>query len=282
MAHFLENKYTRWYFDIIYFAQVRKKIEGYFEKHHIIPKSLGGDNSKENLVKLTAREHFICHWLLTKMVVSAKHKYQMWNAFSCMLYRSNSNQYRYKINSKIFDNIKKEGAKIKSEKFSGKNNPMYGKRGPLNPNYKRKWSDEHRKNASESHKGLVRTAESRVKQSQSMRGRKQTTEHIEKRKLVGSNNPRFGYKMTSEEIMRRTETLKKNKLKKRILKILDEGMLTVHNKKNANITRLANGTHPSQQKKKCPYCGKTFSLGMFKRWHGTNCKLFQGELKFQS
>ena len=33
---------------------------GYYEKHHIQPKSLGGSNKKENLVRLTAREHFIC------------------------------------------------------------------------------------------------------------------------------------------------------------------------------------------------------------------------------
>ena len=39
----------------------------YYETHHILPSSLGGDNSKSNLVKLTAREHFICHYLLTKI-----------------------------------------------------------------------------------------------------------------------------------------------------------------------------------------------------------------------
>jgi len=280
MGHFLENKYTRWYFNIIYSARRRTEIKGYFEKHHIIPKSLGGSNAKDNLVKLTAREHFICHWLLTKMVSTTKHKYQMWNAFGCMVYRSNSNQQRYKINSKTFENIKKEQSKIKSNRFSGKNNPMYNKRGESNPNYKREWTDEHRKNSSESHKGFVRSNESKVKQSLAMRGKKQTPEHIEKRKLVGNKHPRFGYKMTPEEIMRRTETFKKNKLKKDILKILEEGMIVLRNKKNANVTRLANGSHPSQQKKNCLHCNKTVSVGMFVRWHGPNCKLFQGESKF--
>jgi len=64
---YLQNKYTTWYYSIINNAKNRN-IDSYTEKHHIIPKSLGGDNSTDNLVKLTAREHFICHLLLTKMV----------------------------------------------------------------------------------------------------------------------------------------------------------------------------------------------------------------------
>jgi len=43
----------------------RKKGEGtYYELHHVIPKCTGGTNKKGNLVLLTAREHFICHFLL--------------------------------------------------------------------------------------------------------------------------------------------------------------------------------------------------------------------------
>jgi hypothetical protein len=36
----------------------------YYENHHIQPKCLGGGNEKENLVLLTAREHYIVHKLL--------------------------------------------------------------------------------------------------------------------------------------------------------------------------------------------------------------------------
>ena len=43
-----------------------RKLEGYKERHHIIPKCMGGDNSKNNLIDLTAREHFIIHKLLCK------------------------------------------------------------------------------------------------------------------------------------------------------------------------------------------------------------------------
>jgi len=42
-------------------------LEGYFEKHHIIPRCLGGDNSKNNIVNLTPEEHYVAHQLLVKM-----------------------------------------------------------------------------------------------------------------------------------------------------------------------------------------------------------------------
>ena len=48
------NKYKNWYNSIIKNAQNRQ-IDGYVEKHHIIPQSLGGSNETINLVKLTAR-----------------------------------------------------------------------------------------------------------------------------------------------------------------------------------------------------------------------------------
>jgi hypothetical protein len=63
---FINNKYTTWYYAIIESVRHRA-IDGYSEKHHIIPKSLKGDDSPANLIRLTAREHFLCHRLLTKM-----------------------------------------------------------------------------------------------------------------------------------------------------------------------------------------------------------------------
>ena len=55
---FLNNKYYVWYNSIISQAKSRPLIkENYYEKHHIIPKSMGGDNNSNNLVFLTAREH---------------------------------------------------------------------------------------------------------------------------------------------------------------------------------------------------------------------------------
>ena len=56
--------YKKLYNLLITKAQRRNRVVGYFEVHHILPKSLGGLNTSDNLVKLTAREHFIAHKLL--------------------------------------------------------------------------------------------------------------------------------------------------------------------------------------------------------------------------
>jgi len=58
--------YTNIYENIIAKAKNRK-LEGYSELHHIIPKCLGGDNNQDNLISLTAKEHFVCHQLLVKI-----------------------------------------------------------------------------------------------------------------------------------------------------------------------------------------------------------------------
>ena len=77
---FIDNKYKKWYYAIVENAKNRPSLKNeYTEKHHIIPRCVGGDNSKSNLVILTAREHFICHLLLTKMF-SDENKYKMLSA----------------------------------------------------------------------------------------------------------------------------------------------------------------------------------------------------------
>lgn len=65
---FLQNKYTKWYFRIVEYRKLNVPAV-YSEKHHIIPKSLGGSNVADNLVRLTAREHLVCHLLLMRMTI---------------------------------------------------------------------------------------------------------------------------------------------------------------------------------------------------------------------
>jgi len=45
----------------------QRTLEGYYERHHIIPKCLGGSDDDDNIANLTPEEHFLAHQLLVKM-----------------------------------------------------------------------------------------------------------------------------------------------------------------------------------------------------------------------
>lgn len=124
---YLQNKYTKCYYNIVSRAKSRELPPGlYSEKHHIIPRSLGGNNSKNNIVALTAREHFICHLLLTKMT-SGKYKIKMVHAAWRMCCRSNTDRRDYKITSSVYENLKiKRSEYLKSKK--GPDHPLFGKK----------------------------------------------------------------------------------------------------------------------------------------------------------
>jgi len=116
---FVDNKYTKWYYNIVANALARTTV-GYKEKHHIIPKSLGGADDMSNLVVLTAREHFICHWLLVKCT-SGNAKEKMIYALNGMR-RSSKNHERYetKITAKVYETVRKESARLRSEAMKGR------------------------------------------------------------------------------------------------------------------------------------------------------------------
>jgi hypothetical protein len=76
------TKYERWYAQIIIRARDRK-LDIYKEKHHILPRALGGEDDDDNLVDLTYREHFLVHWLLTKITVG-RGRWPMLYALHCM------------------------------------------------------------------------------------------------------------------------------------------------------------------------------------------------------
>jgi len=107
---FINNKYTTIYHSII---QKHSSVDG--EKHHIIPRSLGGNNKRENIVIVPPRIHFILHKLLCRMVVDEKHKRSMHFALFQMMNRKICN-----FTSRDYERVKntiKENMKH--------NNPMH-------------------------------------------------------------------------------------------------------------------------------------------------------------
>lgn len=176
----LENKYTSYYNSIINKAKNRL-TDGYYETHHIVPKSLGGSNLKENLVNLTAREHFICHLLLTKMYEGNAKKKMVYAAWA-MATLENNNQQRYKITSKIYESLRIKYATLRSKSLKGKPGRKHSKETKIKLSLahmgkKRKpMSEESKRKLSESMKGKnigkKRTEEQRIKQSLRQLGRK--------------------------------------------------------------------------------------------------------------
>lgn len=59
--------YKKIYESIVNNALDRKMPNGQYDRHHIIPRSLGGVDYESNMVNLTLREHFVCHLLLAKI-----------------------------------------------------------------------------------------------------------------------------------------------------------------------------------------------------------------------
>jgi hypothetical protein len=96
------------------------------EMHHIIPKCAGGHDTPDNIVKLTYREHFIAHWLLSKVGIGTT-EYKLKFAFGMMSVSSKSNDYRKHITSRQFEISKK----VRGEtliKFNNINSPVKGKK----------------------------------------------------------------------------------------------------------------------------------------------------------
>lgn len=117
--------YERIYHSIINNRLNNPVLNEYTECHHILPRSLGGLNNKSNLVNLLAREHFICHLLLTKMYKEGSVEWvKMMKAFEYM-YSHSTEQQRYSDN-KWYEYLKTNFSKAQSIAQSGKNNSMYG------------------------------------------------------------------------------------------------------------------------------------------------------------
>lgn len=215
----------------------------YYEKHHIIPRSLGGTDKKENLVSLTAKEHYMCHLLLVKML-EGEFKYKM----LCALMRmSRSNQpQRIIIKSKIYEKIKKEKSLLHSLLYRGKNNPFYGKN--HSEGTKQRLREARAKQVER--QGSTMTKEAREKLSVAAKGRSLSKNHREK---IGIANKG---KIRSEEF------------KKAVAK-----RMSGHIKSKETLEKLKIKASKSPKPQiTCPHCGKTGGEPSMKRWHFENCR----------
>lgn len=93
----------------------KKQKLNYFEEHHVIPRCMGGDDSVENLVLLTGKEHFLCHVLLREIypdVIGLK--YAVW---AMCAWKSEGQKRDYNISGRLYERIKSEMSKLNSARF---------------------------------------------------------------------------------------------------------------------------------------------------------------------
>ena len=206
--------YQRLYNLIIEKAKSENRIRSknrYYEAHHIIPKFIGGTGlvsqwkTHSNIVLLTAREHYVCHWLLTRIYPNSK---KAAYAFWMMTTGGNKYQERYRPSSRTYKEARdhymnldrtqsRESRESKSKRMKGNTN-MLGKSHTL----------ETIKKISESNKGKLRSEETKSRISVAKKGKvshrkgkKLSEEHKQKLRDVKrkeykkrSSKPRGPYK----------------------------------------------------------------------------------------
>jgi len=246
------NKYKKWYKAI---TESTNDREGYTERHHIIPRSLGGGEESENLIRLTAREHFICHWLLSKMYEKGSpERASMIFALRMMRSDNTGKRYKTKITSRVYENLKVEYSAIASKRFTGKGNGFYN--GKHTDDAKQRISKANtgdkngskqplaRKKISESKKGKTRPSFS-----------KEWTDNMSKAHS-GENNSMFGRKQSESA------------------KQLIREKATGRTQSAETIKKKADAIRGSKRKKKlCPHCQREIAVNGYARWHGQNCKM---------
>ncbi|MGD9678098.1 MAG: NUMOD3 domain-containing DNA-binding protein [Vulcanibacillus sp.] len=173
-------------------------------RHHILPKSLRGNNAKENFIILTTREHYIAHLILWKcgylkmcqafwyMSHNKKHSNTLSSRQYILLQKDNSHflSIIFKGVAKSEDH-KQKISKGNKGKMSGENHPFYGKQR----------SKETKEKISKSNIGKIRSEEAKQKMKEN---------HYD---CCGENNPMFGKDWregkTEEELRIHSERISK-------------------------------------------------------------------------
>lgn len=143
----------------------------YFERHHIVPRSLGGNDDDENIISLSIRDHVFAHALLAKI-----HGGSMWYAYWMMVNgvaseRAKRSGQMIRVSSRLVSMARGKVGYSISKSRSGERHHFHGK--ARADHVKRKISDslsEKYKNGYVSHnKGLVRTDKQKKSFSEGMK-----------------------------------------------------------------------------------------------------------------
>jgi len=269
---YLQNKYAKCYYSIINRAKSRELSKDiYIEKHHIIPRSLGGSNDQTNLVKLTAKEHRLAHILLPRMTIDPAHTKSVWYALWMMLRTKNTNQQRKISKGSAFNLAKIEVAKNSSQLHKGKTVSVETRE-------KISKSSLGRESA---FKGHTHSAESKQKLSAARKGKTTSLETITK--ILESRKHYRHSEETKQKISANNKGKTVNHTIETRQKISDslKGRVPVwlkgkpgHSKGKPRTEETKNKLKIPKPKFICPHCNAVVGgQSNYNRWHGEHCKM---------
>lgn len=95
-----------------------RKLTGYCESHHIVPRCMNGGDDLDNMVDLTPEEHFLCHQLLVKIFRNTKYFHSLVFAAN-MMTRGNALCRRDLSKLKMYGWLRRAYSTALSERMTG-------------------------------------------------------------------------------------------------------------------------------------------------------------------
>ncbi len=261
----IDNDHRQEYYDIIENAQNQERVKSkdeYFENHHIIPSSLGGSDSKENMILLTPEEHYQCHALLPHFLEGDEKSKMM-----CAWNMTNGNGMSGKdvdgeslIGEEKYGDLKRAYSEMMSDRMSGESNPMFGK-----SSLEGKTDDEKKEIGDKRSKNMPWKGGKRPEHSEVMKG---------------EGNPMFGKSAFEDKTEEEMETIKDNMSEShKGEKNAMFGVSPFEDKTEEEMETIKDNMSKANKKRwesvkpvTCPHCGLIGRGGVMKRYHFDNCK----------
>lgn len=228
--------YLKIYNNLIQKAIITPSTEEYKEKHHIIPICMGGKDTKENIIPLSARQHYIAHRLLYKIYGNSKLAHAWFSM--CRIGKGQSSRL---VNSRTFSYAKNAHIKELKKNTLGELNHFFGK----------KHTEETKNKISKNLKGKKIWSDS---------GKKSWIEKVAR--LPSSEKQKNSARMVflGMTVLQNKETLEIRRINVDELKKYD-----------LNIWLNPRKITP-EKKFKCPHCDIVTNKSNLKRWHLDKCK----------
>ena len=193
----------------IYDLLIKKRTENilsddvYFEVHHIVPKCVGGEDIDDNLVRLTPKEHFVAHRLLTKIYSykGIRYAYNMmvFTTIDALKKYSNkiSTKRYYRVSSREYNDCRQWLSKEASEFFKGK---VYINNGEIQKVVDKEEAKDFVLNGWEYGKlPFSEEALASIREHAKNRILSEETHNKKSSSMFGEKNPAFGTKMMNKD-----------------------------------------------------------------------------------